>query len=247
VLTLSPAHIEKYLAAAETALTEALALAGEPKREKITWTPFDLRGKTFQKEYEARGIADKVRVDLVPNNGALDDHTLDIKTGGDYLVRIKVSGGRPAGGTVPRLRLYAGDLSRTLFEEDIDAPVDQPATIDFRAHLPAGKHPIRIVNAVPGPNPEARRSRASGTPNHFTGLESRVPWQIKFTDDDGQPIVPFLLLDQDRMGRPACGVVPHAGVQGGFLWRRGDGERPGVCARDSRALRRARMAPAGDA
>ena len=32
-----------------------------------------MRWKDFEKEYEARGIADKVRVDLVPNNGALDD------------------------------------------------------------------------------------------------------------------------------------------------------------------------------
>ncbi|HEV7405608.1 MAG TPA: DUF1592 domain-containing protein [Chthoniobacteraceae bacterium] len=217
VLTLSPAHIEKYMAAAESVLTEALALGGEPKRETITWTPFDLRGKTFQKEYEARGIADKVRVDLVPNNGALDDHLLEIKTGGDYLVRIKVSGGRPPGGTAPRLRLYAGDLSRTLFEEDIDAPVDQPATIEFRTHLPAGKHPVRIVNAVPGPNPEARRSRASGTPNHFTELQSRVPWQIKFTDDDGRPIVPFLLLDQIEWEGPLVESSPTPAYQRVFF------------------------------
>ncbi len=95
----------------------------------------------------------------------------------------------------PRLRLYAGDISRVLLEQDVEAPEDQPVTIEFRTHLPVGNHPILIVNAVPGPNPEARRSRASGTPNAFTNLQSRVPWQMKFTDDDGQPIVPFLLLD----------------------------------------------------
>ncbi|HWE01935.1 MAG TPA: DUF1592 domain-containing protein [Tepidisphaeraceae bacterium] len=195
VLTISPSHVEKYFSAAELALGEALSIGPEPKRTLIHWSPFDMRGTGFKKEYEARGIADKVRVDLVPNNGALDMHDLDIKAAGEYIVRVKISGCRPQGGRAPRLRLYATDLSRVLYEEDVEAPVDKPMTIEFRAHLPVGLHPIRIVNAVRGPNPEARRSRASGTPNMFTDLKSRVPWQMKFTDDDGKAIIPFLLLD----------------------------------------------------
>jgi hypothetical protein len=195
VLTFSPAHAEKYLAAAESVLDEALPTGPQPKRDVVRWTPFDIRGTQFKKDYEARGIADKVRVDLVPNNGALDVRDLRIKTAGEYIVRVKLSGLRPQGGRAPRLRLYAGDISRLLYEGDVEAPEDKPVTIEFRTHLPAGDHPIRIVNAVPGPNPEARRSRASGTPNAFTGLQSRVPWQMKFTDDDGKPILPFLLLD----------------------------------------------------
>jgi mono/diheme cytochrome c family protein len=195
VLTLSPTHVEKYLSAAEMVLGEALPAGPPPKRDVIHWSPFDLRGHTFEKEYTARGIADQVRVDLVPNNGALDVRDLNIKVAGEYIVRVKLSGLRPAGGRPPRLRLYAGDLSRVLVEQDVEAPEDKPTILEFKLHLPVGVHPIRIVNAVPGPNPEARRSRASGTPNHFTGLKSRVPWQIKFTDDDYKPIVPFLLLD----------------------------------------------------
>jgi mono/diheme cytochrome c family protein len=195
VLTVSPAHIEKYMEAAEMVLGEALSLGPEPKREVIHQGPFELRWRGFQKEYEARGIADKVRIDLVPNNGALDDHTLNIKTAGDYIVRIKASGLRPEGGRAPRLRLYIADIGRTIFEQDIEAPEDKPATFEIRTHLPAGHHQVHIVNAVPGPNPEARRSRASGTPNAFTSLQARVPWQMKFTDDDGKPIVPFILLD----------------------------------------------------
>ena len=210
VLTLSPAHVEKYMEAAEAVLGEALSLGPQPKREVIHWSPFDLRGKTFQKEYEARGIAEKVRVDLVPNNGALDDHTLEIKSPGEYIVRIKVSGLRPEGGRAPRLRLYAADLSRLIFEQDIEAPEDKPALVEFRTHLPAGKHPIHIVNAVPGPNPEARRSRASGTPNHFTSLKARVPWQMKFTDDDYKPILPFLLLDSIEWEGPIVDKWPTA-------------------------------------
>ena len=214
VLTLSPTHVEKYLAAAETVLNEALSLKPQPKRDLVHWSPFEIRGwKGFEKEYQARGMADKVRVDLVPNNGALDDKTLEIKTAGEYIVRVKVSGLRPAGGRAPRLRLYAGDISRLLFEQDIEAPEDKPVTIEFRTHLPAGDHPIHIVNAVPGPNPEARRSRASGTPNAFTSLQARVPWQMKFTDDDGKPILPFLLLDSVEWEGPIVDSWPTAAYQ----------------------------------
>lgn len=196
VLTLSPAHVEKYLAAAETVLGEAFSFGPEPKRTVEHWGPIEIRRwNGFEKEYQARGILDKVRVDLVPNNGALDIRDVDIKVAGEYRVRVKLSGLRPKGGRPPRIRLYAGDISRLLLEKDIEAPEDKPVTIETAVHLPIGKHPIRIVNAVSGPNPEARRSRATGTPNIFTGLTTRVPWQIKFTDDDGQPIVPFLLLD----------------------------------------------------
>ena len=213
VLTLSPAHVEKYLGAAEMVLNEALSLGPQPKREVIHWSPFDIRGwKGFEKEYQARGIADKVRVDLVPNNGALDDRSVKIKTAGDYLVRIKASGLAPEG-KAARLRLYAGDISRLLFEQDIDAPEDKPVTIEFRTHLPAGDHPIRIVNAVAGPNPEDRRSRSSDTRNAFTSLQTRVPWQIKFTDDDGKPIVPFILLDYIEWEGPIVDSWPTAAHQ----------------------------------
>ncbi|HEY5312495.1 MAG TPA: DUF1592 domain-containing protein, partial [Pirellulales bacterium] len=196
VLTLSPAHVEKYLAAAELVLGEALGLDQQPQPKVLHWSAFDIRRwNGFEQEFQQRGMADKVRVDLVPNNGALDSRDFNVPSTGNYLVRVRVSGLRPAGGRAPRLRLYAGDLSRVLLEQDVEAPEDRPVTLTARLHLPEGRHQIRIVNAVPGPNPEGRRSRASGTPNVFTDLQSRVPWQMKFTDDDGQPLVPFLLLD----------------------------------------------------
>ena len=61
VLTLSPAHVEKYLAAAEAVLDEALSIRPEPQREVVTWTPFDMRAKGLKKELDLRGIGDQVR------------------------------------------------------------------------------------------------------------------------------------------------------------------------------------------
>jgi mono/diheme cytochrome c family protein len=202
VLTLSPAHVEKYLSAAELVLDEALSLRPQPKRETTTWKAWDMRWKNFQAEYEARGIADQVRIDIVPNNYTTDSWPLTINTTGDYLLRIKLSGLRPEGGRAPRLKVYLPTVDQTLLERDIDAPEDKPVVIEQRIHLLAGKYPVRLINSVPGPNPEGRRSRHSGTPNAFTTMRSRVPWQLKLTDDDFKPIEPTLLVDQVEWDGP---------------------------------------------
>ena len=249
VLTLSPAHIEKYLAAADTLLTEALSIGPAPQREVLRWSAYDMRGggwKGLEKSYAARGIADKVRADIVPNNGALDDHTLRIKTTGDYLIRVKLSGLRPEGGRPPRLRLYCADLSRSLVEQDIEAPEDKPVMIEARVHLPAGSHNVHIVNSVPGPNPEGRRSRPGPNTIAFTTLQSRIPWQLKFTDDDGQPIVPFLLIDSIEWDGPIVDSWPTATHQQIFFGSE-NAPRDLAYAREIiQRLRRARVAAAGN-
>lgn len=210
VLTLSPAHVEKHLAAAETVLDEALSLRPEPKRTVIRWGAFDMRWKGFQPEYEARGIADQVRIEIVPNNYTTDTWNADIKTTGEYLLRLKLSGLRPEGGRAPRLKVYLSSIDKTLIEQDVDAPENAPVTVEARVHLTAGKYPVRIINSVPGPNPEGRRSRHSGTPNAFTTTRSRVPWQLKLTDDDFKPIQPTLIIDSVEWDGPIVESWPTA-------------------------------------
>jgi hypothetical protein len=95
-----------------------------------------------------------------------------------------------------------------LIEQDIDAPEDKPITVEARVHLVAGKYPVRIINSVPGPNPEGRRSRHSGTPNAFTNTRSRVPWQLKLTDDDFKPIQPTLIIDTVEWDGPIVDSWP---------------------------------------
>jgi len=213
VLTLSPSHVEKYLAAAETVLNEVLALGPQEKPEVTRWTAADKRSRGDVTEaLTAKRIADKVRMGIVPNNGALDAHDLKVKTTGDYAVRVKLSGLRCEGGRAARLRIYAADLNRTLFEQDVEAPEDAPMTIEFRTHLPAGTHLIRLVNAVPGPNPEERASRPLNSKPFFT-MKARLPWQIKLTDDDYKPLMPTLLLDWIEWEGPVHESWPTAAHQ----------------------------------
>lgn len=208
VLTLSPAHVEKYMAVAEAVLDEALSIRPEPKREVIRWAPWDMRWKGFKEEYEARGIADQVRIEIVPNNYTTDTWNLEVKTTGDYLLRVKLSGLRPEGGRAPRLKIYMSSADKTLLEQDVDAPEDKPVELKTRVHLVAGKYPIRIINSVPGPNPEGRRSRHSGTPNAFTNVRSRVPWQLKLTDDDFKAVQPTLIIDSIEWEGPIVDSWP---------------------------------------
>ena len=208
VLTLSAAHVEKYLAAAETVLNEALALGPQPTSTTVRWSAADRRvNGNLAAEFRTKGIADKPRLDIVPNNGALDAMDLTIATTGEYAVRVKLSGLRAVGGRAARLRLYATDLNRTLFEQDVEAPEDKPVTIEFRTHLPAGTHLIRVVNAVPGPNPEERASRPLNSKPFFK-MSARQPWQIKLTDDDGQPLWPTLLVDSIEWEGPVQSSWP---------------------------------------
>jgi hypothetical protein len=220
VLTVSPAHIEKYLAAAEANLNEALALGPRPSPQVIRWNPFMLRSgyrwPNMEHEYRARGNADKVRADIVPNNGVNgtpgDNQMLTLASAGEYLVRVRLSGLRPAGGIPPRLSVNAIDLGRVLYEGDIEAPEDKPVTIEFRTHLPAGVHPIRILNAVPGPNPEEHSARPSAG-HAFIDLRARAPWQVKLTADDYRPLVPILLLDWVEWEGPLVPSWPPAAHQ----------------------------------
>ena len=228
------------------ALDEALPIGPQPKREIIHWSPFDIRGwQGFEKEYEARGIADKVRVDLVPNNGALDVHDLEIKTAGEYIVRVKLSGLRPEGGRAPRLRLYAGDISRVLYEQDVEAPEDQ-AGDDRISRASAGgqsSDPNRQRRA--GAESRGPPLAPGGAPNTFTDLQSRVPWQMKFTDDDGKPIVPFLLLDSIEWEGPIVESWPTPAHQQIFFGGESATKDAAYARLDPRAIRRAGVSSSG--
>ncbi len=198
-LSLSPSHVEKYLKAA----TEIIDLAfpdAEPFRLKNRRDALDIdwHNREKRKELDAIGITDRIRTliwaghelsYLRPDGGYR-------QAAGLYRARLQVSGLAPEGSRPPHLTLYSKGLDRMIFEADVLAPEDAPVVLEFEAFLPAGRFDITINNAVPGPTNSGRSGRPGGYV--FTTLDdpkSRAPWQRKMTDDEGNPLYPFLIFD----------------------------------------------------
>lgn len=197
VLSLSPSHVEKYFAAAESVLAEALPdKRAEPflvRRDAI-----DLRGgQPDRATLEAQGLADKVRVEMWPGHDIVgrSGPGRALPATGEYRCRVQLSGLQPAGGRAPRLVFYAVNLDRVLFEQDIVAAEDAPIIVEFTCHLPAGNHNFRMTNDVPGPSNLPRSGRSDPSRRFTTIKEGRSPWQLKLTDEAGQPLFPFLIVD----------------------------------------------------
>ncbi|MEO8351175.1 MAG: DUF1587 domain-containing protein, partial [Chthoniobacteraceae bacterium] len=196
VLSLSPAHVEKYVAAAESVLNEALPEAA-PKPMKRFRDPFELRYHGSQKQKaEKLGLSERARVEIWPHDGL--DVGDQFPVVGDYRMRIKLSGMKPPKGRAPHVSVYAKGLDRMLFEEDVVTAEDQPRTLDFAFHVPAGHHDIRLTCEAPGPSNLPRHGRFDAGRFFTTIKESatgRQPWQWKLSDDDGVPLRPFLIVD----------------------------------------------------
>jgi len=193
VLSLSPSHVEKQFAAGEAILAEALP-DKMPEKLSIHKTAIDLRGRTEDKK---EPWADRVRVDLWPGHdlGGRPGPGKALPISGVYKCRVQLSGLQPKNGRAPHLAVYATDLDRMLFEQDIVAPEDKPIVVEFTTHLPAGNVNVRMSNEVPGPSNLPRSGRADPRVPFFSIKEGRRPWQEKLTDEEGLPIMPFLIMD----------------------------------------------------
>ena len=195
VLSLSPNHIEKYFEAAETILTEAYP-DKEPEEFKLMKEAVPVRsiGEPYKSQLEAKGLLDKVRFDLWPEDMHRYSNPGRLPVAGVYEVRVKLSGLKPEDGRAPRLKVYHDKLDRVLFAQDVVAPEDDPTIITFQTHLPEGSQSIHLYNDVPGPSNLPRSGRHGRKP--FVSIkDGRIPWQLKLTDEEGNALYPFLILD----------------------------------------------------
>ncbi len=202
VLTLSPSNIEKYLSAAETILSEAYP--DPPAKNAKPGAPFggskpaiyeDQVGERHRERLREMGLLDKVRYEMWP--GDMFRYSLlkdPLPEAGVYEISYTLSGLKPKNGRAPRLKVYEAKLDRVLFEQDIVADENKPITVTFRAHLPKGRPNIEVYNDVPGPSNIPRSGRHGDSPFISTQM-GRIPWQIKLTDEQGQPRYPFLIMD----------------------------------------------------
>ena len=215
VLSLSPAHVEKHFAAAEAILAEALP-DKPPQKLQVRWTLTDFRGIRDRDKLEREGLLQKARIDVWAGS-TFSGHPgsvqhLNVPSAGDYKIRIKLSGLKPPQGRAPHLAIYAADVDRMLFEQDVIAAEDEPVTLEFRTHFTPGTHVLRMSNEVPGPSNLGLRGRSGGKP-FYSIKQGRFPWQRKLTDEDGQAIEPFLIVDWVEFEGPVFDSEPSVAQQ----------------------------------
>lgn len=203
VLTLSPSNVEKYLAAAETILSEAYPEIPPLKKGQKPPEPFggskppivpEQVGERHKERLASMGVLDKVRYELWPGDQFRYSLLKDpLPETGYYEITYEVSGLKPEKGRAPRIKVYESKLDRTLHEQDVVAPEDKPIKVTFLAHLPKGRPNIDVFNDVPGPSNLPRSGRHGNKP-FISIADGRLPWQVKLTDEEGKPRYPFLIL-----------------------------------------------------
>ncbi len=153
-------------------------------------------------------MADRARVELWPHDGL--DLGDQVPVAGDYRMRIKLSGMtalRPRAA----ISMYAKYLDRMLFEEDVVTAEDQPKTLEFTFHVPAGHHDIRLTCEAPGPSNLPRHGRYDAGRFFTTIKESatgKQPWQWKLSDEEGVQLRPFLIVDFVETTGPLQAACP---------------------------------------
>ncbi|HEX7898396.1 MAG TPA: DUF1592 domain-containing protein [Planctomycetota bacterium] len=202
VLTLSPTNIDRYIAAAEVILNEAYP--DPPAKNAKPVPPFggskravgeDQIGERHRERLRELGLLDKARFEMWPGDMFRNSTLRDpLPEAGIYEISYTLSGLKPENGRAPRLKVYEAKLDRVLFERDIEAPEERPITVTFHAHLPKGRPTIEVYNDVPGPSNTPPSNRHGNVPFISTKM-GRLPWQMKLTDEEGQPRYPFLILD----------------------------------------------------
>lgn len=207
VLTLSATHIEKYMTAAETVLSEAYP------DEKVELLEASTRAVEIRPDHphyqrlQQAGQLDKVRYPLTTSgelfraSNPYRGPEFKFPGAGVYEISYTVCGLKPENGPTPRIQVYEHKLDRILFEQDVIAPEDKPTTLTFRVHFPDVRGPeIHVINLAGGTRHP--RTNASSRIPFVTTADKRAPWQMKITDEQGRPRYPILIIDSITMRGP---------------------------------------------
>jgi hypothetical protein len=180
-LTLSPAHVERYLKAAET--VAKLAFPEQPP-------------KTTTKRQAA---GDGQRWLLPPGTGR---HLVTAPVSGLYRVRIQASGLPSFRGRLPRLALWHHGLKQTMMATHLNAPEEDAAWVEFEVQLPQGNFDVRHEN--PGTFTLTAPGVHNGVPNTIRSVAgfTTYPQGARLFADDGRPLVPLLLVDAVEVTGP---------------------------------------------
>jgi hypothetical protein len=181
LLTLSPAHVERYLRAAETAAELAF-----PEKSPPTTTKLQAAG-------------DGQRWLLPPGTAR---HLVTAPVPGLYRIRIQTSALPSFKGRLPRLALWHHGLKRTVVAADVHAAEAEPTTVEFELRLPQGNFDVRHEN--PGTFQLTAPGVHNGVPNTIRSVAefTTFPQGARLFADDGTPLVPLLLVDSVEVTGP---------------------------------------------
>jgi len=216
LLSLAPAHVDRYLKAAETVIARAFPEQDVPtatfRADALTLLGSHFGGdqrELMQKRIAAAGLTDKVRMHAWPGHEIPAWKVWwrsDFKSPGVYQMRITVSGMRPPGGRVPHLSVWDPRQRKSIFDADVLTGEDATTVLEFERYL---EMPLELVirNEVPGRFGEGHQSNTTMpyAGNVFTGSRDRRllhPTGHKLLDDEGHAIHPLLLVDSVELEGP---------------------------------------------
>lgn len=233
-LSLSPAHVERYLRAAETVLDRAFP-ASPVQSSKYRADAIEMRHRDQRQQLEAQGIADRVRAVVWPDGSIPGMRPYwswqQFQQSGRYRARIQLSGLPGLDGRAPHLSVWHPALRKTIYDEDILAPEDQPTVIEFEVFLEMPTE-LELVNEVPRTfvrdgNHTLNVLNSGGSVFTTTADTSRLnPTGYQLTTDDRRAIYPLLLIDWIEWEGPLvtesdlakrAGLVPAAGASSGEI------------------------------
>ncbi|TWT76936.1 hypothetical protein Pla123a_23610 [Posidoniimonas polymericola] len=195
VLTVSPLHLEKYLAAAEE-LTARLFISSS--RGFHDWIPWEHLQVDGQPKEEKRGLL------ITP--GATVSTTIVATSPGVYRIKcVLLKRDLPEGKSSAAVRLSCGGQELGVYTISEDADGERQLVGD-QITLQAGRHPILVEYAVPKLRESSTQSAADLEPLKLNGMElhrERDP-----SPDAWPPAARALLFD-----RPAEGDSPRGAVE----------------------------------
>jgi hypothetical protein len=183
LLTLSPSHIDRYLHAADMVITRAFP--DQP--------PQPVQGRRDSGvAIPATENAAEVRYREIFWPGVEGNH-IHMQSGGEAMrVRIRLSGLQPKDGRAPHLTVWDFTQKRSIFDEDIITPEDQPIVVEFDTTTSS----FQLFNAVSG-FPANAHTRSNTARRFLHSRQPRIghPAGYKLFDDEGHPLFPLLLVD----------------------------------------------------
>jgi hypothetical protein len=233
VLALAPAHMERYVRAADAVIQAAF-----PDTLPASQTHF--QSPNGNQKREAGDQRPAVRWLMRPS---LRRGLFYATVAGRYRIRFVLSGLPSHKGRVPHLAIWHDATKRTVAGIDVVADEKSPTTVEIEAWLPTGQ--FNFLNQAAGVFAE---NTQGGTP--MTVVELKLPARpdgLKLLGEDGKPILPLLLVDSVEVEGPIVTAEEKA-QRASFLPAQGKEDDPAelrACLR--RFAERAWRRPVADA